>query len=197
MGNDEFDLAGTDGGVRGIFLDRDGVINDVIVRDGMPYPPPSLEALRVLPGVPETLAAFHRAGLRVIVVTNQPDVGSGKQDRQVVDQVHDWLTKQFPIDQILVCFHVDADACSCRKPQPGMLLAAADEWNLDLERCYLVGDRWRDIEAGQAVGCRTFWIDRGYRELAPNDPSHVVSSLAEAGRIILSELVAEEREMRT
>ena len=174
--------------MRAVFLDRDGVINNVVVRSGKPYPPESLKGLRILAGVPEVIKAFQEAQLRVIVVTNQPDVATGVQRREVVEEMHRWLQDQLAIDAVQVCFHSDDDGCDCRKPKPGLLLAAAREWDLDLASSYLVGDRWRDIAAGHAVGCRTFWIDRGYREHAPESPDYVVSSLVEAGQIILSEV---------
>ena len=173
--------------MRGVLLDRDGVINDVVLREGKPYPPPSVGSLAILPGVAATLRRLRDAGLRVIVVTNQPDVGTGRQRREVVDAMHRRLLGELAIDAIKTCFHTDDDACACRKPRPGMLLAAAREWELDLGASYMVGDRWRDVGAGRAAGCRTFWIDRGYRERAPDSPDHVVRSLEEAGRIILQE----------
>jgi D-glycero-D-manno-heptose 1,7-bisphosphate phosphatase len=175
-------------GPRAVFLDRDGVINDVVLRDGKPFPPDSLAQMKILPGVPEAISALHEAGLRIVVVTNQPDVRTGLQRREVVDAMHDWLGAQLAVDEFRACFHVDADGCSCRKPAAGMLFDAALAGALDLQRSYLVGDRWRDIDAGRAAGCRTFWIDRGYRERRAEAPDFIVSSLAEAAGIILAEL---------
>jgi D-glycero-D-manno-heptose 1,7-bisphosphate phosphatase len=168
-------------------LDRDGVINQAIVRDGRPYPPSCLDELRILPGVRETLAAFRAAGLRIIVVTNQPDVARGIQKRDVVEEMNRQLRRELCYDAVKVCFHTDEDGCACRKPKPGMLVEAAREWDLDLRASFLVGDRWRDIAAGRAVGCRTFWIDRGYRERPAESPDWTVKSLPEAGHLILSE----------
>ena len=177
-----------------VFLDRDGVINDVVVRDGKPHPPPSPEELVILPGVREALVALRRAGFLNVVVTNQPDVATGIQERSVVDTMHRRLLEELALDAIRVCFHVEADGCACRKPEPGMILEAAFEHGIALDRSWLVGDRSRDVEAGQRAGCRTFWIDRGYRESAPKAPDFVVSSLAEAARIILRELHSSARE---
>jgi len=170
-----------------VFLDRDGVINEVELRDGKPHPPASLARLRILPGVPDAIRAFREAGLRVIVVTNQPDIRTGVQTREVVERMHELLGRELAIDAFKVCFHVDADACGCRKPAPGMLLEAAREFGLDLSRSFLVGDRWRDIDAGRAVGCRTFWIDCGYRERPAVGADFVVKSLAEASALIVPE----------
>ena len=127
----------------------------------------------------------------MIVVTNQPDVRTGVQTRTAVDEIHRELQEQLSIDAIETCFHVDADDCPCRKPKPGMLLRAAARFDLDLGRSFLVGDRWRDIGAGQAVGCKSYWIDRGYREPAPEPPHQVVSGLPEAGSMILASLNTE------
>ena len=176
------------GATRAVFLDRDGVINEVVLREGKPHPPASVEALEILPGVAEAIASLREAGLRVVVVTNQPDVRTGVQRREVVEAMHERLGRELLIDDFRVCFHVDADGCACRKPAPGMLLEAAEALRVDLSRSFLVGDRWRDVGAGRAAGCRTFFIDRGYREAAAEDPDFVVSSLPEAAAIILTEL---------
>lgn len=170
---------------RAVFLDRDGVINRSIVRDGKGYPPDSLDQLEILPGVPEAIAALREAGFLIIVATNQPDVGAGKQRIEVVDAIHDRLRRELAIDDIRVCPHVDGDRCACRKPRPGMLLEAARSWGIALERSFMVGDRWRDVEAGRAAGCRTAFVDYGYAEERPEAPDAIVDSLAAASRWIL------------
>lgn len=169
-----------------VFLDRDGVIVRNVVRDGKPYPPPSLEDLELLPGVEKAVSELDGAGYMIIVVTNQPDVATGKQARSVVEAMHRTLGRTLPIDGIKVCYHTDADDCDCRKPKPGMLLEAAGEWGIDLGRSYMIGDRWRDVAAGRRAGCRTIFIDRGYREKRPEAPDHTVASLAGAVSLILS-----------
>ena len=174
----------------GVLLDRDGVLNDVLIRDGKGYPPPSAAALRIYPEAPSALAALRGAGLPIVVVTNQPDVGRGKQTREAVDAIHALLRQRLPIDAIEACFHAQDAGCGCRKPGTRMLHAAAARFGLDLRRSFLVGDRWSDIEAGRRVGCTTFWIDRGYREPAPEHPDHVVRDVGEAARIIVRQLDA-------
>ncbi|MDX2099769.1 MAG: HAD family hydrolase [Leptolyngbyaceae cyanobacterium bins.59] len=171
---------------RAVFLDRDGVINRVVLRDGKPYPPPSVEALEILPGVFEALKALRQAGFRLIVVTNQPDVATGVQSRDGVEAIHEHICTLLPIDAIKVCYHVDRDACSCRKPKPGMLLEATSEWSISLPDSFLVGDRWRDIGAGQAAGCRTILVQNHYSERQAESPDAIVSSLLEASQLILS-----------
>jgi D-glycero-D-manno-heptose 1,7-bisphosphate phosphatase len=171
---------------RAVFLDRDGVINRAIVREGRPFPPPSLEELELLPRVIEAIAGLRRAGFRLIVVTNQPDVGSGRQQREIVELMHERISRELSIDDIKVCYHVEQDNCPCRKPKPGMLLEAAAERALDLKRSFMIGDRWRDIEAGQAVGCKTILIRYEYDERQADKPDAIVNSLFEASELILS-----------
>ena len=168
-----------------VFLDRDGVVNRAVVSSGKPYPPADLSAFEILPGVPEALQDLRRAGYLNIIVTNQPDVRTGVQQRGVVDDMHASLLESLAVDAIESCFHVEADACACRKPKPGMLLAAAERHGIDLRTSFLVGDRWRDIGAAHAAGCAAFFIDYGYDERRPEEPYVVVESLADAANRIL------------
>tara|TARA_R110002012_G_scaffold146286_2_gene304568 strand:+ start:1534 stop:2082 length:549 start_codon:yes stop_codon:yes gene_type:complete len=170
---------------RAVFLDRDGVLNEAVVRNGRPYPPPTFESFSLLPGVTEAARALHDSGYMLIVATNQPDVATGKQSRQVVDAMHAKLMAELPITEIYACFATDAPDNSDYKPKPGMLLRAARDHGIDLERSFMVGDRWRDVGAGKAAGCRTFFIDYGYDEALRDQPDVIVSSLAEAAGIIL------------
>jgi D-glycero-D-manno-heptose 1,7-bisphosphate phosphatase len=172
---------------RAAFLDRDGVINQAIVRDGKPYPPQTRKELVILPGVPEALARLRRAGYLTLVVTNQPDVARGAVAREVVDEINAALCEALALDAIYVCWHDDADRCNCRKPQPGLLLDAAREHDVDLGQSFMIGDRWRDVVAGQRAGCRTIWIDRGYSEMAPAGPDYTTHALTAAVDWILDE----------
>lgn len=175
---------------RAVFLDRDGVITRVVLRDGRPYPQSSVDKLEFLPRVAEAIDALRKAGFRIIVVTNQPDVAIGLQRREAVEAMHERIRRVFPIDDIKVCYHVDQDGCTCRKPKPGMLLEAAKVWSLNLDQSFMVGDRWRDIEAGQAAGCKTILVRGGYAERQPEKPDAVVNSLFEASVLILSSGIA-------
>ena len=171
---------------RAVFLDRDGVLNASVVRAGKPYPPASAAELEILPGVPAALERLEAAGFRLLVVTNQPDVGRGTQTRAEVDAIHARMRAELPaLDAIYSCFHDDKDHCACRKPLPGMLLDAAREWDVDLRASYMVGDRWRDTDAGAAAGCKTVFIDRKYDERQPQAVDATVTSLADAAAWIL------------
>jgi len=171
---------------RAVFLDRDGVINRVVIKNGRPHPPASLESFELLPGVPEAIRSLRGAGFKVIVVTNQPDVATGVQRLDVVREIHAHMRDCLLLDDIKMCCHVDRDQCLCRKPKPGMLLEAAKEWDLDLQRSYMVGDRWRDIEAGRAARCKTILVGGGYAEPSVKNPDALVASLWEAAQLILT-----------
>jgi D-glycero-D-manno-heptose 1,7-bisphosphate phosphatase len=170
---------------RAVFLDRDGVLNASPVRDGKPYAPRSLAEFKLLPGVPEALAQLRKAGFLNVVVTNQPDVANGKAKREDIEAIHARLLKDLPIDAVKVCYHDDKDGCACRKPKPGMLLEAAAELGIDLRASYLVGDRWRDVAAAHAAGCKALFIDYQYGEKRPDKPYVAVKSLPEAAGYIV------------
>jgi D-glycero-D-manno-heptose 1,7-bisphosphate phosphatase len=169
-----------------VFLDRDGVINRAVVRDGIPHPPASLADFAILPGVPQALDALQARGYRIVVVTNQPDVARGTVSRELVGTFHQTLKSQLNIDAIFTCLHDTADGCDCRKPKPGLLIRAAEALEIDLSSSFMIGDRWRDMEAGRRAGCRTLFVDCGYRETAPTYCDVRIGSLVEASRIILA-----------
>jgi D-glycero-D-manno-heptose 1,7-bisphosphate phosphatase len=175
-------------GRRAVFLDRDGVINKAVVRCAKPYPPASVAEISILPGVHDALLKLRGRGFLLYVVTNQPDVSRGTQTRASVERMNALLRSLLPLDGFYVCYHDSRDACSCRKPAPGLVLSAAREHRIDLHESYLVGDRWSDVEAGHRAGCRTAWIDCGYAEPAPRVlPDVRVASLSEAATWILNE----------
>jgi D-glycero-D-manno-heptose 1,7-bisphosphate phosphatase len=171
---------------RAVFLDRDGVLNRALERDGRPYPPARVEDVEILPGVVEALAMLRGAGFLLLVVTNQPDVARGTLAAAVVEAIHRRMQADLGLDAIYACLHDDADRCDCRKPLPGMLQAAAREWDVDLSRSYMVGDRWRDVEAGRRAGCTTILVDYGYREKLESEPDRRVASLREAASWIVA-----------
>jgi len=165
---------------RAVFLDRDGVLNAAVVRDGRPYPPASLSGMTLLPGVATACAELKRLGYLLIVVTNQPDIARGTADRLEVEAINGALQTRLGLDDVTVCPHDDTDGCDCRKPKPGLLVAASRRWGIDLTASFMVGDRWRDIAAGRAAGCRTIFVDYGYSERRPDKPDFIVLSLAAA-----------------
>jgi D-glycero-D-manno-heptose 1,7-bisphosphate phosphatase len=170
---------------RAVFLDRDGVLNRGIVREGRPHPPVAVDEVEILPGVAEACRDLARAGLLLIGATNQPDVARGTQTREEVLRINERLLRSLPLLEIRTCFHDDADGCACRKPKPGLLLEAAREHDIDLRQSFMVGDRWTDVAAGRAAGCLTFLITAPYNERDHCPPDHDVADLKDAaGRIV-------------
>ena len=177
-------------GARAVFLDRDGVLNRAFVREGKPYPPAAVGEMEIVPGARECLLELKRLGFLLIVVTNQPDVARGRQTREAVEQMHRRLLENLSLDDILTCYHDDGDGCLCRKPRPGLLIEAARKHGLELKESFLIGDRWRDMDAGRAAGSKTILIDYRYRERGPSEePDARVYSLEEA----VAWIVARER----
>mgnify|MGYP001196184152 CR=1 FL=1 len=171
---------------RAVFLDRDGVINRALVRDGRPYAPRDLEEFELLPGVIKATEALHQRKFRLIVITNQPDVGAGRLRKEVVEAMHLRICQKLPIDDIRVCYHIDEHNCDCRKPKPGLIFTAARDWSISLSDSYMVGDRWRDVDAGRAAGCKTILVKNAYNELQPEFADAVVTSFSEASQMIIA-----------
>ena len=169
---------------RAVFLDRDGVLNRSILVDGLPKPPHSIEDVEILSGVIEAIQILKANEFVPVVITNQPDVARGLTTKAQVEAINTFVGAAVNIDYFYTCFHDDINLCNCRKPQPGLIYRASREIELSMENSFLVGDRWRDISAGQAAGLRTFLIDYAYPEKQPQMPFIRVKSLLEATRII-------------
>jgi D-glycero-D-manno-heptose 1,7-bisphosphate phosphatase len=180
--------------MRAVFLDRDGVLNRAPVWEGRPGSPLCVDDVEVLPGVLEACEKLRRCGYLLIVVTNQPNVARGIQERRSIEAIHSFLRGCLPLDDIRTCYHDDRDGCDCRKPKPGMLLAAAKDWRIDLRDSFMVGDRWRDMEAGRRAGCKTVFINHHYADEPPSEADFETDSLAAAADWILA---SEEERIRT
>ena len=182
---------------RAVFLDRDGVLNRAIIRNGMPFPPSSLAEFEILPGVCEALKRLYESGFLLIVATNQPDVARGIQRLEIVEAMHRQLRAQLPLDDIKVCYEEETPASVCYKPKPGMLMEAAREHSIDLSRSYMVGDRWRDVGCGRAAGCFTIFIDRQYVEDMSEEPDATCTDLKQATEVILAHANPQSADRRT
>ena len=163
-----------------VFLDRDGVLCRTTVCNGKPYAPQHLKDFILLPNAYRSVKLLKQLGFKVIVVTNQPDIGNGLVSSKVVDDMHRKLYAKTKVDDIFMCAHRQDEGCNCRKPKAGMLFAASDKHGIDLKRSFMVGDRTGDIKAGQEVGCRTIFIDRRYKEPRPSKTDATVKSLQSA-----------------
>jgi D-glycero-D-manno-heptose 1,7-bisphosphate phosphatase len=170
-----------------VFLDRDGVLNEAIVRNGRPYPPRDPSELLITGGACAALEELKREGFLRIVVTNQPDIARGKANRADVDQINAQLATILPLDAIEVCEHDDKEQCDCRKPKPGMIRRAQEKLGVNLAGSFMVGDRWRDIEAGRRAGCRTILIGEGYGETFPCPPTVKLGSLPASASWIIQQ----------
>lgn len=172
---------------RAVFLDRDGVINKVVIRDGVSCPPWSIGEFEILPGVREACATLKKAGYILVVASNQPDVGRGTIPQSAVEGINALMLRDLPIDRVEVCYHPGRGLsnCDCRKPKPGMLLRAASELGLDLSRSWMVGDRPSDIECGHSAGCKTILVGGSSKETPSVEPDFKAKDLLEAVTIIL------------
>jgi D-glycero-D-manno-heptose 1,7-bisphosphate phosphatase len=170
-------------GNKTVFLDSDGVLNTAILKDGKPLAPTTLAELEIPDEVKPALEKLKAAGYLLICVTNKPDIERGLMTQASVDAIYNKMRALLPLDDVYICYHENSD---CYKPKPGLLLAATKKYDIDLAQSYMIGDRWRDIEAGQNAGCKTIWIDRGYAEKKPSPPADdTVHSLMEATQWIL------------
>lgn len=169
---------------RAVFLDRDGVLVDTLVRGSRAYAPISLNEFRLYPEAAPQVERLRQAGLLAVVFTNQPDVGRGLVAPATLSRMHEILQAAVPVEDVLVCPHVDDGECACRKPKPGMLEEAAARWDLDLARSFVIGDRWRDIDAGRAVGCYSILVDRPWSECVTADAR--VDTLTQAVDLVLA-----------
>jgi len=176
---------------RAVFLDRDGVLNRVVFRNGMPCSPSRLEDFELYEDVADGCTRLKAANFLLVVITNQPDVGRGVQTREAIEAMHLKMQSALPsLDRVDICYHGGehyGQPCDCRKPRPGLVLRAAAELNVDLKKSYVIGDRWRDIDCARAAGCRAIFIQRGYQESLREAPDFTVATFHEAVNAVLRE----------
>ena len=167
-----------------VFLDRDGVINKPIIIDDKPYSPRSIYEFELLPNIEYYLKKVSSLGFFTIIITNQPDIRTKHIDEKLLNQFHNIIIKKMPITDIYICKHIASDNCSCRKPKSGLILNAAKKYKINLKKSYFIGDRWKDIDAANLVGCHSVFIDYGYKEKLKTIPKNNVKSIKEAFEII-------------
>tara|TARA_B100000900_G_scaffold314045_1_gene272880 strand:+ start:477 stop:1013 length:537 start_codon:yes stop_codon:yes gene_type:complete len=163
-----------------IFLDRDGVINEPVLINNNPHPPKSSEELIITQSSKEAIKLLQKNSYEIIVVTNQPDVTRGKTTKDAVYAINKKISEICNINHFRICFHDDSDKCNCRKPKPGLLIDASKEFKFNLEKTFMIGDRNKDIIAGQRAGCKTIFIDRRYKEEKPYKCDKIVDNLLQA-----------------
>lgn len=171
---------------KAVFFDRDGVLNHALVVNGKCYPPENASTLNIVAGARQSLNLLKAEGYICLCVTNQPDWARGNRTLDNIHKMNAKVLSELPLDDLFVCLHDNSHNCDCRKPKPGMLQEAAAKWRLDLNACWMVGDRKSDIEAGHAAGCRTIFIDQGYDTPDVVLPTATCTCIASAVQIIIN-----------
>lgn len=169
-----------------IFLDRDGIINEPIVKNKLPYSPNSLLDFVFCSDIFKFVTAMNQYGFKIFVVTNQPEVARGTVRKDVIESMHEMIRAELGIKEIEVCYHDNDDYCLCRKPKPGMIFSLAKTHKINLAQSFMIGDRWKDVAAGKAAGCKTIFFDRQYSEPKPSNPDYTITKMSEAGSIIIN-----------
>jgi D-glycero-D-manno-heptose 1,7-bisphosphate phosphatase len=167
----------------GIFLERDGVLNHVRVERNHQVSPMCMAEFKVIKETAPLLQKLKAAGLVLIVTTNQPGLSDGRLSRRELDRMHDTLRRLLPVDDIFVCPHAEIDQCPCRKPKPGLLIEAKFKWHLDMDRSFVISDKWQDAETARAAGCTSVmlkspWVGSVHHDvLLPNFAAAVTKIL--------------------
>lgn len=168
---------------RAIFFDRDGVlINAPIDQNKKPKSINNLNQIEFCEGIFEICKKYKNFFL-LIMVTNQPDFKRKKNTKKNIIEINNFIKKKLKLDDIFVCYS-DDDKCFYRKPNPGMIFEAKKKYKINLNKSFFVGDRWRDIDAGNAAGCKTIFIDRSYNEKLNKKPNFIVKNLKKVLSII-------------
>jgi D-glycero-D-manno-heptose 1,7-bisphosphate phosphatase len=153
---------------KAFFLDRDGVVNEVIKKKLKPYPPKNIKEFKFCRGIKKFIDIYKK-NYKIFVFTNQPDFKRGKITKSCINNINNHVIKKLKIDELVCCFHDDNDNCSCRKPKIGMLNYLKKKYSLNMRQSFVIGDRWSDILCGQKAGCKTIYIDRCYNEKKPKN----------------------------
>jgi D-glycero-D-manno-heptose 1,7-bisphosphate phosphatase len=157
-----------------VFFERDGVLNHTRVERQNQATPLTLDEFKVKEEAIEPIRALKAAGFLLLATSNQPGLSRGYQSRRELDLMHGILRKRFDLDDVLVCAHDEMDRCTCRKPSPGLLSEAAFKWHLDMDRCFMISDKWQDAQAAHNAGCTSLlikspWNGSGHRDfILPN-----------------------------
>ena len=164
---------------KAFFFDRDGILNKSLIINRKPYSPKFPSELVLNYQLVKFINKLKKEGYLIIVVSNQPDIKSGKLTKFSLKIMNSIIKKYFNVDDIYICPHGKNDDCECRKPKPGMLLEASKKWNIELKKSFLIGDRWKDIAAGSIMNCTTIFIDYNYNEPKPKNCSYKFLSISE------------------
>ena len=169
---------------KAVFFDRDGVLNQTLIKNRKPYAPRNIEDFKIISNAKNVLNDLISLNYLIFVVTNQPDVGNGYIKKSLVEKMHDIILSELPVNQIFVCYHSQNENCLCRKPGTGLLKLAKKKFNLDVKYCFLVGDRFSDIEAGKNFKLKTIMLGQGYGENSNVKPDFKINKLEDLKKII-------------
>jgi len=166
----------------GVFIERDGVLNKIRVERTHQVSPLTLVEFHIHHEAAPLLKKLKSAGLFIIVTTNQPGISRGYQNRRELDRMHDQLRRALPVDDLLICPHDESDRCPCRKPKPGLLMESAFKWHLDLDRSFVISDKWQDAEAARTAGCTSMliqspWVGSVHRDFLLPDLNAAVEKI--------------------
>jgi D-glycero-D-manno-heptose 1,7-bisphosphate phosphatase len=167
---------------RAVFFDRDGVLNELVERDGGSYSPRCLSDFKIQTGSVEVTRKTSSLGYLNIVISNQPDIARGLLEEEELDRMTRVLIDQLVIDDVFYCMHDDADSCDCRKPAPGLFIQAADKWEIDLQRSYMIGDTWKDTQAAMEANVKCLLLETANNEGDSKD--NIINSLGEIFKFI-------------
>ena len=170
---------------KAIFFDRDGVLIEAPIVDKKPNSIKKLKQLKFCKGI-KKICNYYKKNYHLIMVTNQPDFHRKINSKKNINEINMYIKKKLNLNTIYVCFS-DNEKHKDRKPNPGMLNRARKRYNLDLTKSYMIGDRWRDIGAGNKANCKTIFIDRNYKEKSKFIPNYKIKRLSEIFSIIIKD----------
>jgi D-glycero-D-manno-heptose 1,7-bisphosphate phosphatase len=165
-----------------VFIERDGILNKPLIERQQQVTPLTCNQFQLNTEVAPLLNEMKASGLMLIVTTNQPGLSRGYQSRGELDRMHRLLRSTFAVDDLMVCPHEDADRCPCRKPKPGLLLEASYKWRVDLNRSFVISDKWQDAEAARRAGATSLlvqspWLGDGHHDFVMPDLSSLVEKV--------------------
>ena len=176
------DPANSAGMKLGVFIERNGILNQARLERGCQVNPLTLDDFHVNAAIIPLLRQLKAARFVLIATTNQPGLSRGYQSRGQLDRMHQLLRQSLPIDDILVCPHDETDDCPCRKPKPGLLVEAAFKWRIRLDGSFVISDKWQDAGAARAAGCTSVmihspWAGNGHRDFMVSDTETAVEKI--------------------
>jgi len=154
-----------------VFLDRDGVINEVVFHKEVnkPSSPWKFEEFEMFLDIKKPLKKLKKLGYYLFIISNQPDISRGFIEEGTTEKINQIIYKKLPIDEIITCPHDDAHNCNCRKPKPGMINILAKKYDIDKTKSFLIGDSWKDIEAGKSAGLKCILLYTPYNKSVDAD----------------------------